>query len=237
MEFERWIRYLVPGSVAIAPLVFSAAFLTNKAMQTPMIVALVALGPGVGFFVHQLHMFCHELFYLSNKKWFYLPKKKCLVIKHILKRCESSRLLQNKSVTEDQALLAWYYFFYDPKFTEKELHKYILRCWYFIHSFCSAGWGFLCGSIFLVVVLWLLNTFPFYLKLNKPSVFIIIWAIFILTYLFGCILLFLKSFPTYKNLIQIEALAVHRHWRNIEIILLNIIQAKIRSADIKLFGL
>ncbi|MBU2621325.1 MAG: hypothetical protein KKD92_03285 [Proteobacteria bacterium] len=219
MEFERWIRYLVPGSVAIAPLVFSAAFLPNKAMQTPMIVALVALGPGVGFFVHQLHMLFHELFYLPNKK--------CLVIKQILKRCESSRLLQNKSVTENQALLAWHYFFYDSKFAEKELHKYILRCWYFIHSFCSAGWGFLCGSIFLVVVLWLLNTFPFYLKPNKQAVFITIWAFFILTYLIGCILLLLKSFPTYKNVIRVEALAVHRHWRNIEIILLNIIQAKI----------
>lgn len=58
MGFEQLIRYLIPGYVAIAPLIFAIVLLPNgyQVSQNPLIVALLTLGTGVGFVIHQLYI-------------------------------------------------------------------------------------------------------------------------------------------------------------------------------------
>ncbi len=222
MEFERWIRYLVPGYVALAPLIFAVAFLPNKlkAFQTPLLAALGVLGPGIGFLVHQLHMCFHECFYLKNSK---RP-----IIVCIMNWCGKAKPRNNEAtlkVTKSEALLAWNYFYYDSKFFSKKLHHYMLRCWYFIHSFCSTGWAFFVGYAFLI----LLIVGPFHLETNADIILITIWPYFVSVYIVGCLFFFLKSWSTQKTLEQLEALVAHIHSEEIEKIITSILQLRVEK--------
>lgn len=215
MELERWIRYLIPGYVAIGPLLFAVAYLPNKyqTVQTPMLTALVALGPGVGFLVHQLHMFFHEGFYLAK------PKRPIIV--YIMKRYKNTKLSKNKphlEATAQEALLAWNYCFYDSDTIGVDLRNYILRSWYFIHSFCSTGWAFLVGSAFLV----LLIVASFHLEQDKYAFSFLTWSLF--AYIAGCIFSFFKSRSTQTYLEPFEVLVAVKHWGKIEELLSNILQ-------------
>lgn len=219
MEFERWIRYLVPGYVALAPLIFAIAFLPNEyqKLQIPLLAALVALGPGVGFLVHQLHMFLHEQFYLTK------PKRP--IIMYITEKCEMKKTHNNKAtfeITAQEALRAWYYFFHDSKTICKDLLNHITRSWYFIHSFCSTGWAFLFGYFFLV----LLTMIPFLLEPSTDAIFIKIWIFFIFVYVVGCLFFFLKSWSTLKYIEPFEVLIAHKHWEYIENILTDILELR-----------
>lgn len=219
MEFERWIRYLVPGYVALAPLIFAIAFLPkeHQTLQIPLLAALVALGPGVGFLVHQLHMFLHERLYLTR------PKRP--IIMYITKKCETKRPHNNKATLEinaQEALRAWNYFFHDSKTICKDLLNHITRSWYFIHSFCSTGWAFLFGYSFLVI----LTMFPFFLEPNTDAIFFKIWIFFIFVYVVGCLFFFLKSWSTIKYIEPFEVLVAHKNREYIEKILTDILELR-----------
>jgi len=217
VEFERWIRYLVPGYVAIAPLIFAVAFLPNeqKALQTPLLAALVVLGPGAGFLVHQLHMFFHE--------WSYLDNSKRPIIVYIMKRGEKTK--------PREALLAWNYSFYDSKTIDNNLHNYVLRCWYFIHSFCSTGWAFLVGCVFFFSVFFIVT--PFHLEQGTYAIALTALSFFPYiggSYVIGCLFFFFKSIKIQREMERFEVLIVHRHWEKIEGILMNILQLRDKKA-------
>ncbi len=213
------MRYLVPGYVALAPLIFAIAFLPNKhqTLQIPLLAALVALGPGAGFLVHQLHMFLHERIYLA--------KQKRPIIMYIIKKCGMTKLHNNKATLEataPEALLAWNYFFYDSKTISKDLRDYISRSWYFIHSFDSIGWAFLAGCLLFVLI----RVVLFHVEPNTNAIFIKTWPIFVIVYVFGCLFFFLKSWSTKKYVEPFEKFVAYRHREDIEKILKNILELR-----------
>ena len=210
---------MVPGYVALAPLIFAIAFLPNKhqTLQIPLLAALVVLGPGAGFLVHQLHMFLHERFYLA--------KQKRPIIMCIMKKCGITKLHNNKATLEataPEALIAWNYFFHDSKTISKDLRDHISRSWYFIHSFCSTGWAFLFGCFPLVLFI----VVPFHLEPNTDAIFIKIWPFFVFVYVVGCFFFFLKSWSTKKYMEPFEALVAYKHREDIEKILTNILELR-----------
>jgi len=219
MEFERWIRYLIPGYVAMAPLIFAVPFLFNKtqALQTPMLAALVALGPGAGFLVHQIYMVFHEKFYLTNSK---RP-----VIVRIMNGCKKKNTCNHRAafdITKHEALLAWNYIFYDSGIISKDLRDYMLRSWYFIHSFYSTCWAFCVGFVSLII----LRVSACYLEKDMCASSLTILSILIFMYIIGCITFFFKSRLTRKLLEPLEAIVALRHWDKIEEIIVSILQIR-----------
>jgi len=206
--FEQWIRYLVPGYVALAPLIFAIVLLPNKYQmsQNPLIAALLAIGPGIGFVVHQIYMCYHEKYFLTS------PKRP--VIKQIIGI--------NNEITAQEAHRAWDYFFHDSKTNNKDLFEHISRCWYFIHSFRSTGLAFFFGFsclVFLLVV-------PCFQDLKTPAIYILICKISLFSYIIASLFFFWKSKLTMRFVEHLEALIVHNHEEEIERVLTTIIELR-----------